>query len=74
MSINSGETIRIQLTDEMLLLLMRGGTVNYIQDQVQIRIEQKTPLVIIDRDDYRDLKRHIYNPAILEHIFGKIDK
>jgi hypothetical protein len=74
MSISQGETIRIQLKDEMIMLLLRGGVINYVIGGVQIRIEQENPLVIIDRDKFRDLKRHIYEPSILEHIFREIDK
>ena len=74
MSISQGETVRIQLSDEMLMLLIRGGTVNCIQSGVQIRIEQEKPLIIIDRDDYRDLRRYSHDPSILELIFRKVDK
>lgn len=74
MGFSQGETIRIKLKDEMLMLLLRGGVINYIENGVQIRLEQENPLVIIERDKYRDLKRHINQPGILEHIFREIDK
>ncbi|HAT1964767.1 TPA: hypothetical protein JAG59_002005 [Legionella pneumophila] len=67
-------TINIKLNDECLMLLLRGGTVNHCVDQVCIRIQQEKPLVVIEKEYYVDLKRHIYSPAILEHIFGMIDK
>lgn len=74
MILSSGETVRIQLNDELLMLLLRGGIVNYVIGEVQIRIEQENPLVIIKRDEYRDLKRNVNNPGILEHIFKEIGK
>ncbi len=69
-----GETIRIKLNDEMLMLLMRGGQVNYVIAGVQIRIEQEKDLVVIDKQDFRDLKRYHHEPYVLEAIFKRIDK
>jgi hypothetical protein len=71
---SQGQTIRIKLKDEMLMLLLRGGTVNYIENGVQIRIEQENDLVIIKREEYRELKRNINSPGMLEYLFRKIDK
>ena len=69
-----GETVRIKLNDDLLMLLLRGGVVNYVIQGVQIRIEQEKDLVIIEKEYYRDLKRHRDSPYVLEEIFKRIDK
>ncbi len=69
-----GKTYTLKLSDDMLMLLLRGGTVNYIIDGIQIRIMQETDLVIIKKQDYRDLKIHRDSPGILSEIFRNIDK
>jgi hypothetical protein len=68
------EIVRIQLNDEMLMLLLRGGTVNSMHPGVQIRIEPENRMVIINREDYQDLKRHMNSPYILEEIHRNIAK
>lgn len=63
----------IRLSEEMLLMLLRGGVVNYEMNGVRIVLRQAKDLVVIKREDYQDLKRHIREPNVLECIFRNID-
>ena len=63
----------IGLSDEMLIMLLRGGVVNYKIPGLHVVLRQEKELVVIKRDDYRDLKKHMHEPYILENIFRNID-
>lgn len=74
----SEEKVHIKLTDEMLINLLRGSAVNLsfigINSTFHIRIEQEKSLVVIDKEDFRDLKIFSREPIILDKIFERIDK
>ena len=63
----------VRLTDENLVLLMRGGVVSVDYGHTFVRVLLKSRLKVINVDDYRALKQNSRNPHALDSIFEQID-
>lgn len=69
----------INLSDENLTLILRGGTFNqifkdYDREPFKIMIRNSAHLITLKYEDYYDLRRYIDSPGVLKEILARIDK